>query len=433
MSTNIYHILDDLVKMVVRAFYQDDHAVVIDGLLREKKRIKDEDLARKLRINQKHVRKLLMELKGDSMVKSMDVKIEAKGPHERGQTVLLWYIDYKLIIDIVKYKFYMIRKKMESIKLQKIDIPTYRCVQCNTSFTALDVPKLLSMETGALECDVCSGSIEEDQNNESLTQTAKHQSDLLGQLKKIIDQLRKTEGANIPLFARDLADNTADQGPSYTINTNSSAGVGPKPSAFPVAQNSQMPSINPTSDNVTLDIDILDSDNIEINKTTVKVDNSKKTGLASLPPWLLPTANKRKILQQLSTNTQSTVSEQPTAIRDPLKFDSEFYINYIKNHYKEWESSQEEKEILSNPPSPSEEHIDKKIKINNFNGNNNNNNDNNNLDDILIKVGEQYKSITDVTEDDQEVMSSQEYEDYSSALYSYVSKNVFDNANSLMS
>ncbi|KAN0051037.1 hypothetical protein ACTA71_006804 [Dictyostelium dimigraforme] len=426
-SNNIYHILDDLVKMVIRAFYPDEYAVIIDGLLREKKRIKDEDLALKLRIQQKYVRKILMDLKGDSMVKSSDVKVEAKGPNERSSTHLLWYIDYKHIIDIVKYKLYMFRKKMESVKVQKIDVQTYKCQTCHKIYTALDIPKLLNMETGALACEICDGDLEEELNNESLTQTAKHQSDLFSQLRKIIEQLKKTEGHNIPLFARDMADLSADQGPSYTINTNSSMGMGPKPSAFPVAQGAATSHhIDPTNENIEFHVDILDSDGIEINKAVVKKEN-KKTGLASLPPWLLPSnsfKSRNVKLNSATTNnqqSQNTTNEQPTAVKEQIKIDQDFYINYIKTHYQEWESAPDSGSTIDG-----NEHQNKKMKLDDSQTVSSMSQSEDDENDILVRVGDNLVPITKITENDQELMSNQEYEDYSHALYLYASKNVFD-------
>ncbi|KAM9957382.1 hypothetical protein ACTFIR_009487 [Dictyostelium discoideum] len=448
-SNNIYHILDDLVKMVIRAFYPDEYAVIIDGLLREKKRIKDEDLALRLRIQQKYVRKILMDLKGDSMVKSSDVKVEAKGPNERGSTHLLWYIDYKHIIDIVKYKLYMFRKKMESVKVQKIDVQTYKCQTCHKVYTALDIPKLLNMDTGALACEICDGELEEELNNESLTQTAKHQSDLFSQLRKIIEQLKKTEGHNIPLFARDLADLSADQGPSYTINTNSSLGMGPKPSAFPVAQGAATSHhIDPTNENIEFHVDILDTDGIEINKAVVKKEN-KKTGLASLPPWLLPSnsfknrnARSNSILNN-NQQTQTSTNEQPTAVKEQIKIDQDFYINYIKTHYQEWESAPDSGDgnggstIEGGNDGGNGEHQNKKMKLDDsqtVSSMSQSEEDDDNGKDILVRVGDNLIPITKITEHDQELMSNQEYEDYSHALYSYASKNVFDHQyQSLMS
>eukprot|EP01132_Coremiostelium_polycephalum_P011827 gene11827-14467_t len=293
--SNIHVILEDLVKLVIRAFYPDEASIVIDALLREKRRVRDEDLALKLQVPQKQIRKVLQDLKGDSMVKSYDFKPEPK-PNERATTQVLWYLDYKHFIAIVKYKLYMIRKKMEVEKSQKIDVQTYKCQGCSKIYSALDIPKLITM-TGDVICEVCESGLSEENNNESLTQTTKHQADLLAQLKKIVEQLKKTEGVDIPLFARDTVTINPQSTNLNTINTNSNVSVA-KSSAFGptnlASQNGQ--NINPSSENIEFFVEIFDTDNIEnISTPTVNNKENKKTGLASLPPWLLPSTFKNQI------------------------------------------------------------------------------------------------------------------------------------------
>jgi len=465
--SSTYAILDDLVKLVIRSFYPDDFAVIIDALLREKKRVRDEQLANTLRVQQKYVRKILLDLKGDSMVKSADVKIEGTKPGERATTQLLWYIDYKHIIDIVKYKLWMFGKKMESIKVQKIDVQTYRCTVCSKIFTAYDIPKLLSPE-GELFCDDCDGELVEDHNNESLTQTAKHQSDLSSQLKKIVEQLKKTEGLQIPIFARDLAEESSGAGSNLTINANSSSGFGPKQSAFaPVSQAAAKTPLNTNPNSIDFVIEILENDNIEMNKAPVKKDN-KKTGMASLPPWLLPSnsiLNKSKSkINNPNDKSQSAANAQKDSLanvkKEPVVVDQEVYLDYIKNHYKEWESYDPSTDTASSKRALEDENdIDgfknKKIKHENSddnddnNSNSNNNNDNDDDDqqvastsqsskeddqcDVFVQVGDKYIPLTQVTEQDQEDMTAQEYEDYSTALYKYATRNILDfNYNSII-
>ncbi|KAF2076008.1 hypothetical protein CYY_002668 [Polysphondylium violaceum] len=462
--SSTYTILDDLVKLVIRSFYPDDFAVIVDALLREKKRVRDEQLANTLRVQQKYVRKILLDLKGDSMVKSADVKIEGTKPGERTTTQLLWYIDYKHIIDIVKYKLWMFGKKMESVKVQKIDVQTYRCTVCSKIFTAYDIPKLLSPE-GELFCDDCDGELIEDHNNESLTQTAKHQSDLSSQLKKIVEQLKKTEGLQIPIFARDLAEESSGAGSNLTINANSSSGFGPKQSAFaPVSQSAATKTpLNTNPNSIDFVIEILENDNIEMNKAPVKKDN-KKTGMASLPPWLLPSnsiLNKSKNSNNANVSQANANSQKDNLLnvkREPVVVDQEVYLDYIKNHYKEWESydpsndttpsssSTSSKRALEDENHNNSDPYKKKIKYENEDSNSTNGDyddqqvastsqspkdqEQEEECDVFVSIGKKYIPLTQVTEQDQEDMTAQEYEDYSTALYKYATRNLFDYNNS---
>eukprot|EP01133_Synstelium_polycarpum_P007375 gene7375-8594_t len=254
-SSYIYAILDDLVKLCIRTFYTDDHIVVIDALLREKKRCKDDYLAQKLRLPTKVCRKVLMDLKADSLLKSHEVKTEATGkPGDRASTHLLWYLEYNHVIDIIKFKLYKMRLMMDADKNKKTDVQHYKCSVCSKTFSAYDIPKLLTME-GTLECDLCNGPLIDENPG-----TAKSLDALptdLSQLKKLVDQLRKTDGLQIPIFARDMAEE--DQG-AFT----QSAGA---------ATTGERKWMDPSAQNIEFLVEIYQSDNID---TAVPTTNSVK-------------------------------------------------------------------------------------------------------------------------------------------------------------
>ena len=60
-------IVENFIKLVVRAFYDPIHIVIIDSLLREK-RITDTELAEKLKLETRVVTKSLQELGNDLLV-----------------------------------------------------------------------------------------------------------------------------------------------------------------------------------------------------------------------------------------------------------------------------------------------------------------------------------------------------------------------------
>ncbi|KYQ91449.1 transcription factor IIE [Tieghemostelium lacteum] len=410
-SNSVYVILDDFVKILIRGFYGDEYAVVIDGLLREKRRITEEQLSQKLRIPQKLVRKVLSDLRNDSLVKSSESKIDPK-PGEKSTTQILWYIEYKHIIDVVKFKIYMIKKKMEIEKSTKLDVQSYKCASCLTVYTAYDMAKLIA--EGKVTCEYCNGKLEEEHNNESLTETTKHQSVLWGHMKKLVDQLRKTEGLQIPLFARDTAENPQDNFHNFTINTGAQNVNTTKASAFRSSTSITTP--QPTNNsNLEFNIEICETDNIDEMNKNVKKEN-KKTGLASLPPWLLPSnsiLNKTKTKLSDRINQPKEAPKPEAIVKKEEIFDKDLYEDYIKSHFREWESA---------------ENANKRIKLENDVKMEENsdpmNIDSNDMDpdEIIVLVGGKQVSISDITDEDQEKMSAQEYEDFHYKLYNYASK-----------
>ncbi|EFA76909.1 transcription factor IIE [Heterostelium album PN500] len=406
------------------AFYHDEHVVVIDALLREKRRVRDEDLALKLRLPTKFVRKVLSDLKNDSLLKSQEIKVEPKGPGDRATNVVLWYLDYKYLIDVLKYRLYKIRQKLDEQKAKKLDLQSYRCTNCSKMFTAYDIPRLLNPMEGTLECDTCGGLPQEVINAE----TQRANTDQFVQIKKIIDQLKKTDGLQIPLFARDLADDTQAAGPSLTINSNTNPAFSKPIGAFTRDTSSNNNNnntvrgwIDPSAQNLEFYVDIYDSDNIDgLLPSTVKKE-IKKTGV-SVPPWLLSTISKPSELEAIAKSKVSTetvkIEKQPPLNVIPAKtkpLDEKFYIDYINKHFKDDMNKDKEKDkdkdgespIKKREPSDDIGLVPKKAKFEHL---------------PEIYIGDSKKPINQITEEDQENMTSQEYEKFNKLKVVYIYK-----------
>ncbi|EGG14661.1 transcription factor IIE [Cavenderia fasciculata] len=439
--SSIYNVLDDLVRMLIRAFYTDEYIIVIDAVLRQKKRVKEDEIANQINIPFKYCRKILMDLRGDSILKSQEVKEEGKGPGDRAITTQLWYLDYSHIIDIIKYKMYMVRKMMEAEKTQKFDLQ-YKCVACAKLFSAYDIPQLLTPE-GDLCCDRCDGKLTEEKSSaDFFSNQTKQNADMLGQLKKLVEQLKKTEGQQIPLFARDMAQGNMDTGPSHVINTSSSTGPAKQGAFGPnEAAGGNKGWIDPSSSSVEVLVDIYDSDNVDtghIISSNAKKETKKPTH--PVPPWLLP-----KSLEPSPNSTNGGAlgnASKNAKIEMPLSFaysstksqaiDKTYFDDYVTKHYKdEADDEVSKKQRINSPNHPSS------------------NNSNSNTTALSTPTSSSSSSSTttsaqqqpqplqstckvtviaagksvnllEVTEEDQEIMSSQEYEDYNMALYNFV-------------
>ena len=100
-----------MAKLVVRGFYDIECSLVIDMLVRYHC-MREIDLCDILKFDKKFLRCNLATLKADKFV-MMKLKIETR---EDGKAVKMncWFINYRIFVNIVKYKLDNMRKKIET-------------------------------------------------------------------------------------------------------------------------------------------------------------------------------------------------------------------------------------------------------------------------------------------------------------------------------
>ena len=148
--------------------------------------MKDEDLAAKLKLHYKQIRKYLNELKRDRLVRS-EVRSEATTQAEGASqpqyrkvspfrcglislplmqtTFEFYYIDYKAFVDVVKWKINGMNKMLDKevrprcvhvkIRSNALISVSYQCPRCKLGFTDLQMNELINFHTGKAECSRC--------------------------------------------------------------------------------------------------------------------------------------------------------------------------------------------------------------------------------------------------------------------------------------
>ncbi|KAG2387288.1 hypothetical protein C9374_001620 [Naegleria lovaniensis] len=167
-----------LLRMVVRAFYEDVHVVVMDALLHYQTNqideIREGDLVKKVNLQPHVVKKALLDLYNDSIV----VKEEKATERKKGQkkypfkSECFWRIDYEQCINSIRYKLYLVSQEVKK-KVQAN--PTYVCSGCYEEFESYDTAKLLDYSTGLLICNLCGSEV-----NESADSMEKHEETVSG-------------------------------------------------------------------------------------------------------------------------------------------------------------------------------------------------------------------------------------------------------------
>jgi transcription initiation factor IIE alpha subunit len=140
-TSNMSQSMRRLVQAVTRAFYADEHVVVMEQLL-ENRYFKDDpnnrlSLETYVNFQAKQVRHLLNELKEHGLVCSQELSEKAAEPGARLQKSVYWFINYRHFFKVVRYRLWLMQKQID--KMQKNDAmnqdiyKVWRTVAPNTS------------------------------------------------------------------------------------------------------------------------------------------------------------------------------------------------------------------------------------------------------------------------------------------------------------
>ncbi|XP_022759084.1 general transcription factor IIE subunit 1-like [Durio zibethinus] len=348
-----------LVKLAGRAFYDDvttkgdnqpktgrgDNrgiAVVVLDALTRRQWVREEDLAKELKLHSKQLRRTLRLFEEEKLVtrdhrretakgaKIYSAAVAATGDSQQGgkdgeekiklHTHSYCCLDYAQTYDVVRYRLHRMRKKLKDELENKNTVQEYVCRPgCGKRYNALDALRLVSMEDEYFHCERCNGELvaESDKlaaqdggdgDDNARRRRREKLKDMLQkmevQLKPLTDQLNRVKDLPIPEFgslqaweARASAAGRAVNGDSGSNDpSKNSQGYGGTP----------MPFLGETK--VEVAFSGLDG------KEDVKSE-SAGTSLKVLPPWMIKqgmnlTKEQRGEVKQESRMTDDS-SAQP--------------------------------------------------------------------------------------------------------------------------
>lgn len=317
-----------LVKLAARAFYDDitkgDHqprtgrsdnrgiAVVVLDALTRREWVKEENLAKDLKLHSKQLRRTLRFFEEEKLIARDHRKETSKvakihnaavaattdgqsngregESKEKLHTHSYCCLDYAQIYDIVRYRIHRMKKKIKDEMEDKNTVQEYICPNCSKRYTALDALRLISEEDDNFHCERCNGELvaesdklaaEEmgDGDDNARKRRREKLKDMLErmetQLKPLMDQLTKVKDLQVPelrtLFAweRDAyAAGRANGDSSSNDPSRSSQGFSGTP----------MPYLGETKVEVAFSGDE--------NKEDIKPENSSPQ-MKVLPPWMI--------------------------------------------------------------------------------------------------------------------------------------------------
>eukprot|EP01104_Vermistella_antarctica_P000844 TRINITY_DN10942_c0_g1_i1.p1 TRINITY_DN10942_c0_g1~~TRINITY_DN10942_c0_g1_i1.p1 ORF type:complete len:480 (-),score=125.67 TRINITY_DN10942_c0_g1_i1:98-1537(-) len=191
--------VEDLARAVVRCFYEADHVVVVDALIRFKERVKDTDLATRLHLHHKSVRQVLHNLFEDQLVAKevRNIPQEQLRMYQKGNTQnTYWYIDYKHLVNAIRLRLSLMQSQLSATRGRVAEQQLYRCPRCDKKFTALDVAAVMDSK-GVGHCPNCRVEMVETapaSGEDDLSKSSK----ALQQLRPLVALLKSTESVVIP-------------------------------------------------------------------------------------------------------------------------------------------------------------------------------------------------------------------------------------------
>ncbi|XP_030047330.1 general transcription factor IIE subunit 1 isoform X2 [Microcaecilia unicolor] len=190
VTTEVPAALKRLAKYIVRGFYELEYSLTIDILIRYPC-VKEDDMAMLLKFDKKQLRTVLSTLKSDKFIKSR-MRVET-GPSGKSTRHNYYYINYKVLVNVVKYKLDHVRRKIEADERDSTTRASFRCPSCLSTFSDLEVNQLFDPFSETFRCTYCSTEVEEDLSSvpkrDARTLLAKFNE----QIEPIFVLLRETE------------------------------------------------------------------------------------------------------------------------------------------------------------------------------------------------------------------------------------------------
>lgn len=110
--------------------------------------MKEDDISELLKFERKMLRARLTLLKNDKFLQAR-LKMET-GPDAKSHKVNYFFINYKIFVNVIKYKLDMMRKRLETEERDATSRANFKCTNCFKPFTDLEVDQLFDMTTGEL-------------------------------------------------------------------------------------------------------------------------------------------------------------------------------------------------------------------------------------------------------------------------------------------
>jgi len=404
LLSEVPDILKRLARTIAYAFY-DAELVVTVCLLTKHACIDEDTMLDRLQFDKRQMRQVLARLKTDRLIKQRTIK--EKQPDTGNFNIYNFYfINYKVFVNVVKYKLDHIRKKLESEEQQARNRPSFQCASCETNYSDLEVDRLIDFKTGLFTCTHCGGPVEEDASHIVTYTGGSSLAKFNEQMEPIFTLLKACENIN-------LAPDVLEPTPSTT--------------ALKAAQSKSNPSSKHgwTTDKKPLD---LYDQSIQINVGDEAIQKETKQA-KELPVWLSKStvihnedstdSSVASLDRAFSTTGADTVANDQNKHEEDLAIMNDLlaHENTTKKARLDPASSlqpqHDESSMDSQPDSGDEDRQLSAIasgvtEVATMDSDDDDDDD----EEVKVKVGESHYSLSDVTEEIQDKMTDEERDAY---------------------
>lgn len=216
--TEVPQSMKRLVRLVARGFYSIEHALVIDMLVRNPC-MKEDDMLELLKFDRKQLRAVINTLKIEKFIKvRMRVETDADGRTTRHN---YYFISYIMFVNVVKYKLDHVRRKIEMEERCNTSRASFRCDDCQKTFTDLEADQLFDFFSQTFKCTICQNEVIEDESAINKADARTLLAKFNEQIQPLYDLLRECEDVKLApeLMEPEPTDIRSSQRPKNTKST----------------------------------------------------------------------------------------------------------------------------------------------------------------------------------------------------------------------
>ncbi|EST06888.1 TFIIEalpha/SarR/Rpc3 HTH domain protein [Kalmanozyma brasiliensis GHG001] len=188
-----------MAQIVARIFYEDRHIVLMDQLVSITV-LPADVLAHRLGIQVKELAALSSKLLEDKLVCTFRRNEIRDAITNRSVPRTYYYLDFKLFLDVTKWRMMSIRKKIDTRLRNELDNKGYVCPRCKNSYSTLEVAHLLDIFRNVFVCETpgCSTELVDNEEAEDVKRSKDSLMRFNEQLSTLLGGLRRTEGITLP-------------------------------------------------------------------------------------------------------------------------------------------------------------------------------------------------------------------------------------------
>lgn len=188
-----------LIRLIMRGFYNVEQKLVIDMLVRRRE-TKEDDLVDVLKLERKHLRSVLQQMKQDKFINVRPIMETEDGKSTRRN---YYSINFRMFVNVVKYKIDHMRRKLETEERDLTSRASFICQTCSKTFTDLELGQIYDPKRSQFRCSYCDGIVDEDPNVRPKADSRLVMANFNQQMEPVYALLQETEKIKLSIFEAD--------------------------------------------------------------------------------------------------------------------------------------------------------------------------------------------------------------------------------------